>query len=67
MPKTPKDDAMAIANQLRKVEREVSKLHGMMHRSAFRHADLIGLNESEGDFTALSGGTPKLPPREGDD
>lgn len=59
MPNTPKQDAIAIGEQLRKVERETAKLHRMMHRAADRHAELIGLNESEGDFTALSGGTPK--------
>ena len=64
---TPKQDAMAIADQLRKVERQLAKLHRMMHRAASDHAELLGLDESEGDFTALSGGTPKLPPREDDD
>lgn len=64
MANTPKQDVMALGNAIRNVEKALARLHAMAEWAAKRHADILGLDESEGDFTAMSGGTPKPLPEE---
>lgn len=59
-----KNDVFKMGDLIRDAEKALDKLHKFAHRMSVKYAKDIGLSKSGGDFTALSGGTPKDPPPE---
>lgn len=56
-----KNDVFKMGDLIRDAEKALDKLHKFAHRMSVKYAAELGLNKSSGDFTALSGGTPKKP------
>lgn len=58
-----KNDALAIAASLHKVEKAMKEHHKLLWRLAVKNRKVAGF--SDGDFTVMSGGTPKDRPEVG--
>lgn len=60
-----KRDVFKMGELIRDAEKALDKLHKFAHKKAVQYSDELGLNESEGDFTTMSGGTNKPPTKPG--
>lgn len=56
-----KNDVFRMGELIRDAEKALAKLHRFAHKKAVQYSEELGLNEADGDFTAMSGGTDKKP------
>lgn len=56
-----KRDVFKMGELIRDAEKALAKLHRFAHKKAIEYSEELGLNEDEGDFTTMSGGTDKRP------